>query len=446
MAKQKKSPPLIVSAPKGSPAEHLGLRPGDRLLSINGMPVRDKLDLLFLAGDPIHRLEYLRSGKIHKRQSLNLQNLELELEDMQSRACGNQCVFCFVHQLPRGLRRSLYFKDEDYRFSFLYGNYITATNLEEEDFRRIAQQRLSPLYISVHATDPDVRNALLGNPCAPSIMPILRRLAKEGIQFHTQIVLMPLLNDGSILEQTLSDLELLRRTESEYEENEPPLLSIAIVPVGLTDHRQRLPRLQRVTPQYARAFITTMEKKQRALRRRHGENFLFLSDEFYLLAGMKPPAFSNREEIPQLENGVGMTDEFYRRFRQAARLLPQRMAHPTRIALVTAPLGALVLKDLCLRLNQVNNLRVKILTVKNTLLGKDVTVSGLMSGGDIERTILAHPQYDLYLLPANCLNTEGLLLDDATPALLQKKTGKRILITPPRSEEIIRIIRSLNVG
>lgn len=440
--------PQIVSIPAGSSAERLGLLPGDRLVSINNMPVRDKIDFMFHAGDPIHSIEYLRDGKIYKCKSPKNQSLDLELEDMQSRACGNQCIFCFVHQLPRGLRRSLYFKDEDYRFSFLYGNYITATNLNEEDFRRIAEQRLSPLCISVHATNPAVRNALLGNPRAPAIMPILRRFDKDSIRFHVQIVLIPGLNDGDVLEETLADLDsLISRNPSDWKRGyEPPLLSIAIVPVGLTDHRQRLPHLPKVTPQYARAFIAAMEKKQRILRRISQAPHLFLSDEFYLLAGLEPPSYRGWEEIPQLGNGVGLTAYFYRGFSRAARLLPQRMKQPARIALVAAPLGAIVLKKLCARLNQVKNLRVKTLNVRNTLLGKNITVSGLMSAGDIVRTICANPDYDFYMLPADCFNTEGITLDDMTSAQIEKKTGKRIIVSPPRSIDIIEIIRSLNVG
>ncbi|HOE64515.1 MAG TPA: DUF512 domain-containing protein [Candidatus Sumerlaeota bacterium] len=440
--------PKIVSIPTGSPAERLGLRPGDCLVSINDMPIRDKIDFMFYAAEPIHSIEYLRAGKIYKRQPSKHLSLALDLEDMQPRACGNQCVFCFVHQLPRGLRRSLYFKDEDYRFSFLYGNYITATNLKEEDFCRIAQQRLSPLCISIHATNPAVRNALLGNPRAPAIMPILRRLQKDNIQFHAQIVLIPGLNDGAVLEETLADLNsfISQNPTDKESEYQPPLLSIAIVPVGLTDHRRSLPPLQRVSPQYAKAFVAAMEKKQRAMRQKYGTPCLFLSDEFYLLAGLKPPSYRGWEEIPQLGNGVGLTAYFYRGFNRAAHLLPQRLKRPTRLALVTGPLGAIVLKKLCERLNQVKNLRVKILTVQNTLLGKNITVAGLMTAGDIARTIFANPKFDFYMLPSECLNTEGLTLDGAAPAQIEKKTGKRIIVAPPRCLDVIEIIRSLNVS
>lgn len=425
---------LITGVEKGGVGETAGLCEGDCLLSLNGHPIRDKLDFLFYTTDHIRNIEFLHAGKsrtVRLRQPLEARrDSGITLEDMRPRACGNQCIFCFVDQLPRGLRHPLYFKDEDFRFSFLYGNYITATNLSEGDIRRIVTQRIFPLYISVHATNSKARRGLLGNPDAPDIISLLKRLAEGGVRFHTQIVLMPGINDGAILEETLDALDSLY----------PSLLSIAIVPVGLTIHRQGLPRLRPVTSDYAKRLIPYIHKRQRILHERHGENYLFLSDEFYLLAGRKPPAYSEFDEIPQLENGVGMVAEFYRGFNAAVRRLPWRISPPRRIAIVTARLGALALNRLCNRLNKVKGLHVRKVVVRNNLFGRQVTVSGLMAGCDIASAIRAHPSYDFYLLPSNCLNTDGLFLDDMAPVHVEKETGARIIIVPLRSVEIIKCL------
>jgi len=425
---------LITGVEKGGVGETAGLCVGDFLLSLNGNPIRDKLDFLFYATDCLRCIKFLHAGKsraVRLRQPMEVRlGLGITLDDMRTRACGNRCIFCFVDQLPPHLRHSLYFKDEDFRFSFLYGNYITATNLSEADIRRIVTQRIFPLYISVHATNPKVRRGLLGNPDAPDIIPILKRLAEGGVRFHTQIVLMPGLNDGAILEETLNALDSLY----------PSLLSIAIVPVGLTIHRRGLPRLCPVTSNYAKKLIPYINKRRCILRKRHGENFLFLSDEFYLLAGRKPPAYGEFDEIPQLENGVGMVAEFYRRFNAAVRWLPRRINPSRRIAIITARLGALALNRLCNRLNKVKGLHVRKVVVKNNLFGRQVTVSGLLAGRDIASAIRAHPNYELYLLPSNCLNTDGFFLDDMTPAQVEKETGAHIIIVPPSSVEIIKCL------
>jgi len=418
---------------EGSAADKAGLRRADRLLEVNGRSVDDNIDFLYYAGHAVRSLTYERVGKRHFirfKNSLNPHSLGMILEDFPPRSCNNQCIFCFVHQLPPGLRHSLYFKDEDFRLSFLYGNYITATNLSEKDMDRIIRQRLSPLYLSVHATHPDLRRIILCNPRAPDIMPLLKRLKRHGIGFHVQVVLMPGWNDGENFEETIQDLVTLY----------PSLLSIAVVPVGLTSHRKNLPHIRPVTPSYACHFIPHVRKIQCALRERFGADFLFLSDEFYLLAGSQPPSYRGYDDIPQHENGVGMVASFYRGFERAVRRMPSRFSPPRKIALITAALGKKVLEKLIHRLQHIRGLKIKILVVRNRLFGPRITVSGLMAGRDVLDRILQNPDFDLYLLPENCLNPDNVFLDDVSLEALQKKTGKCIKIAPPSAKDIISMI------
>lgn len=424
---------VILDVEKGSIAEKAGLNPGDILLEINKTPIRDVIDLMFCSPDPIRSIRYIHKNRKYSVRIPSAQRshpLGIKIDDFIPRSCNNRCIFCFVHQLPARLRPSLYFKDEDYRLSFLCGNYITATNLSEKDIKRIISQRLSPLYISVHATNRKLRVKLLGNDDIPDILPFLQGFRRHDIRFHTQIVLMPGVNDGEILKETIADLEPFY----------PALLSIAIVPVGLTDHRTNLPKLQAVTPDYAFKFLTMMKREQKRLRDRYGVNFLFLSDEFFLLAQKRPPAYSQYDDIPQLENGVGMAADFYRGFSRALRRLPSSIRPPKKVALVTAPLGKQVLQRFVNRLHQIKGLDLRILVVPNKLLGESVTVSGLMAGRDIIDVLRGNSGFDVYILPENCLNPDGVFLDDLKPSDVQKQTGCHVVIGSGRAKDIVPLI------
>src|SRR6266571_5141930 len=268
------------------PRTAAGLTRGDRVLAINGHRLRDAIDFQFHAGEPELELRVERDGTL---LTLPLErrgaDLGVELEPPRAgeiATCANKCVFCFIHQLPKGMRRSLYVKDDDYRLSFLHGNYITLSDLDEGSFERIVEQRLSPLYISVHATDPELRWTLLGRPRhSAEILPRLERLAKAGIRMHAQIVLCPDLNDGAHLERTVFELAPLH----------PHVATPAIVPAGLARHRERLPALRSLTAHEARALVATAERWQRRWLTDLGSRFVFLADEIYLLAGLAmPPA------------------------------------------------------------------------------------------------------------------------------------------------------------
>ena len=271
---------VVAVVRAGTPAAAAGLVAGDHILAINGHPLRDAIDFQFHAGDERLVLEVLRDGGA-LALALRRRGAELGLELVAPRAaeiatCANKCVFCFIHQLPKGMRRSLYVKDDDFRLSFLHGNYITLTDLDEADLARIVEQRLSPLYVSVHATDPALRRRLLGEPRrSAEILPRMERLAKAGIRMHAQIVLCPDWNDGPHLARTVGELAPLH----------PAVATTAVVPVGLTRHRERLPSLRGLRPDEARGLVDTVGGWQERFRAELGSRFVFLADEIHLLAG-----------------------------------------------------------------------------------------------------------------------------------------------------------------
>src|SRR3989454_478179 len=324
---------VVVAAVRArTAAATAGLRPGDRVLAINGHALRDAIDFRFHGGDERLALSVERDGARHALRLARRPGADLGVELEAPRAgeiatCANKCVFCFIHQLPKGMRRSLYVKDDDFRLSFLHGNYITLTDLDEAAFERIIEQRLSPLYVSVHATDPTLRHALLGRPrVSAEILPRLERLAKAGIRMHAQIVLCPGWNDGPSLERTVFDLAPLQ----------PRVATTAIVPVGLTRHRERLPALRSLTPDEARALIGVVEGWQQGWLAALGSRFVFLADEIYLLAGRALPPARAYEGFPVVEDGIGLVRRFEDGF---ARAIARRSRPAVRGPVTLADLG-----------------------------------------------------------------------------------------------------------
>lgn len=282
-----------------SSAQRAGLKEGDIILSINRHSIKDILDLMYYSDENVLKVTVLRENKKHTYIiEKYYEPLGIEVEPFRIKRCRNKCLFCFVEQLPKGLRKSLYVKDEDYRASFLYGNYITLTNLKNEDYNRIKKLFLSPLYISVHATDTEVRNQLLGNYEAPPILIELKKLAKNKIRMHTQIVLCPGINDGDVLEKTILDLYKFY----------PYVSSIAVVPVGLTKYHKN--NLKPVTKSKAEEVINLVEAFQNRFKKKHGIAIVYLADEFYIKAQKNFPQSSIYDDFPQIENGVGMVPLF----------------------------------------------------------------------------------------------------------------------------------------
>jgi len=388
-----------------SPAEKAGLLSGDIITEVNGHPVDDAIDFQFYASEAKLKLRLNRKGKNKKTKLKRKEGqwLGLEFEPMDCMACGNNCIFCFVDQNAKGLRETLYFKDEDYRHSFLYGNYVTLTRMSDADIQRVITQRLSPLYISVHATASEVRKQLLGIKRDDQLLDKLTTLSEGGIELHAQIVLCRGINDGAVLEQTLNDLVRLH----------PSVKSVAIVPVGLTAHRAHLPKLDAYDAAACKDVLDQAERLQAAFVKELGTPFAFFADEFYLRAGRPLPDEAHYEGFWQIENGVGMMRDFLSRFEADAGDFPPALETPKKIALVSGKLAGPVLDASVLPvLNAVDGLEAVLTAPENSLLGPSVTVSGLLPGKDYLNAARSLLPADLVVLPINCVNTDGLFLDD----------------------------------
>lgn len=400
----------VVRVEPDSIAGELGLGPGDRVVAINGQPVRDLIDYRFLECDEDLAMEVEKTGgekwllEVEKDYD---QRLGLDFGQGgfgRTIRCSNKCVFCFVDQMPQHMRSTLYVKDDDFRHSFWSGNFITLTNVGDQELQRIAGQRLSPLYISVHATNPGLRERLLGNPRAGLIMEQLRYLAASGIEMHTQVVLCPGLNDGKELARTVEDLAGLW----------PEVSSLAVVPVGLTRFRQRCYPLRPFHPEEARRTVRWIDQRQEEFIRKFNYPFVFASDEFYLLAGKDFPPAERYADFPQTENGVGLTRLFLDRWAEARERLPRELPG-RRVTLATGTLGQGVLGPVVARLNDVRGLQVSIKSIKNHFFGEQVTVAGLITGGDLMAQISPEEAGDLVVLPAVMLKKdEAVFLDDVT--------------------------------
>ena len=416
---------VVAAVRPGSDAAAAGLQPLDRVLTLNGAALRDAIDFQFHAGEPMLRLGLERDGA-HRLLTIVRTGSDLGVELTAPRAgdiatCANKCVFCFIHQLPKGMRKSLYVKDDDYRLSFLHGNYITLTDLAEDAFERIVEQRLSPLYVSVHATDPDLRHRLLGNPRrSAEILPRLERLAKARIRVHAQIVLCPDLNDGPHLARTVAELAPLH----------PHVATTAIVPVGLTRHRQRLPDLRVLTADEAAALVATVEGWQRDFLATLGSRFVFLSDEVYLVAGRPLPAASSYEGFPVIEDGIGLVRRFEDGWlRSLARRHARRVVRDA--TLVTGELFAPRLRALAATLD--DGARARVAAVPNDFFGRGIGVTGLLTGIDIQRALAARGDLgETVLVPAVTIRDgDGVFLDDMTPADLARDLGVDVTIVDP---------------
>jgi putative radical SAM enzyme (TIGR03279 family) len=397
----------VAAVEPGRLGERIGLACGDSLLAINRRRLRDEIDVLFWSADGIETISWrTRSGRVVRRRldSPGEEPLGLTFEPMRPDVCGNDCVFCFVYQNPRGLRRQVYIKDEDYRLSFLHGNYITGTSLRRSDLRRIVQMRLSPLHFSVHATDPALRRRLLGREDIPDILHLLRHLRRHDIEFHTQVVVCPGWNDGEAAVQTIEDLLPLR----------PQLLSIAFVPVGLTSHREGLTEIARIGESEARRFLRFAESLKHRTDEEVGEPILYLADEWYLHANWPVPDYSDLPFPHQLENGVGMIWFFLRHWGRARRRFLRPLPRPWRVAALTGPLAAKGLGDFWAELNSVENLTVDPVVVENTLFGEATTVTGLLPGGDFRRAMRGCAgRFDQVLIPGNALREwDHIFIDD----------------------------------
>lgn len=412
---------IITKIDPHSPAEKAGLHVGEALIAIGGHPIHDVMDYKFYAYDPRLTLEVQtpegvrRTVKLRKQEGQDL-GLEFEtyLMDAQ-KGCANHCVFCFIDQLPRGMRRSLYFKDDDARLSFLLGNYITMTNLSDEDADRIIRMRISPLNISIHTTDPDLRTRMLGNPNGGPSLRHLYAFARAGVRIHAQIVACPGWNDGAQLEKTLADLSALY----------PSVESVAVVPVGLTRHREGLTPLTPVGEAEARGMIAIIDARRAENLRVHGRALISASDELYLKAHLPMPGPDYYEGYLQLDNGVGLMSLLEEELRAALSCeepgLPAPAPFTVACGLAAAPFME---RMMSLIREKCPGLDCRVIGIRNEFFGETVDVSGLITGGDLLRQLKGRLHGTRLLLPIVMLrDKQNVFLDDVTPDDLERELG-----------------------
>lgn len=441
----KHTPAAVISnVVSASLAAQLDLEAGDRLVKINGQAVTDLIDYqlaesanqLFLTVEKKNGQCWEIELEKDEDQGLGLTFTSAVFDRIKS--CHNHCLFCFIDQMPPGQRSSLYIKDDDYRLSFLQGSYITLTNLTSTDWERIHRLRLSPLYISVHATDPEVRELLLGRKQGGSILADLKKLSSWGCQIHAQAVLCPGINDGPILEKTISDLGELW----------PNLKSLAIVPVGLTGHRVELPPLRKFSPEEAATVLKIVHQAQAHFFSLYGSRLVFASDEFYLQAGEEFPPLVVYEDLLQLENGVGLWPLFKAQFEMALKtLIPHYDGQPANFTVVTGMDAAQLWKQLCRQLKKsVPMINLEILPVPNRFFGAEVTVTGLLTGRDILATLHEkQPAADTcLLLPRVSLRQdEEVFLDGITLENFYTAAHLQVRVLNVNGAEVVKTLLGL---
>jgi putative radical SAM enzyme (TIGR03279 family) len=392
----------VTAVHEDSLGSTLGLGPGTELLAVNGRELRDFLDWEFwTADDRFVLLARSPAGELVEYDIERPDSLPMgvELESPSIRRCANRCDFCFVDGLPGGLREPLYVRDDDYRLSFRYGNFATLTNLKRPDIDRIVEYRLSPLYVSVHATDPMVRRRLLRNPRAPDIVAQLRMFAEHGIRFHTQIVLQPGVNDGAVLERSLEDLFALG----------DPVLSVSVVPVGLTEYSKHH-LVRQPSAAECRAAVATVDRYAHRAVAKRGTHWAYGADELYMVAELPLPQVDRYDEFEQVENGVGAVRYLQRRIAQARNALPDlRGMH---VAILTGAAMGPLMPHVIDTLAEATRATFELLAIENDLFGRSVTSAGLLPGSAFRRALEDRVDLDLALLPAEALNAHGRFLDD----------------------------------
>lgn len=410
----------IIAVQKGGIGEELGLEIGDELLGFNGEQIVDVLDYAYYDSQEEFTLNLLtKQGEkvdidIEKSED---ESLGLELDEsvqLEPMRCKNKCLFCFVDQLPKGMRETLYVKDDDYRLSFVSGNYVTLSNIGQAELDRIAKLKLSPLYISVHAFDRDIKTKLVSNPESAKVFDKMDFLAKNGITMHTQIVLCKNINDKDVLQKTLE--ELYKRY--------PAVKSVAVIPVGLTGHRQKLYPLESFNEEDSRKTVAQVE----AFNKKAGGEFCWCSDEFYIKAGLELPPYDSYGDFDQIENGVGLCAEFEEEFLSALDEVEGSEAR-VNIASVTGQSFKDILKNLCEKLkDKYPNVDLRVKDIYNDFFGRSITVAGLITAGDIIKQFKDAPQYTI--IPSNMLREfTDTFLDGITVSELEKSLGTHILVS-----------------
>jgi putative radical SAM enzyme (TIGR03279 family) len=421
---------------KGSQAEKAGITPGDEILSVNQHRIPDELALKFYLAEELVQVQVRKVHGGEELLELDLSDgggLGIRVEDFKTRTCNNACLFCFIDQLPPGARSTLQVKDDDYRLSFLHGNYITLTNLPEKELDRIIEQALSPLYVSVHATDPELRTRILGRRKVDDLDRKMRKLIEGGIRLNTQIVLMPEINDGKHLEKTVYDLYRYY----------PGVNSIAIVPLGLSDHGDAREHYVAVTAPYCRRIIREVSPWQERFRAEIDRTFAYLADEFYIQGGVPLPETDYYDDFAQIEDGVGMVRKFLNEFNSemARWRKPRQQLCGT---LVTARLFYPYLQQSIDRFNEKFVSRLKVQLVENRFMGKDITVAGLLAGSDIVTALRDRPLGDFVIIPSEAISrVDGILVDNMSPGHVSAHLGTPVYSSGSTVRDFFTLVSGL---
>ena len=436
---------VIQSVDRHSPAERAGVRPGETLTPVDDHPIVDVLDYKFYTYDPRLVLTLrdadgkTRTVRVKKREGEDMGlNFETYLMD-RARSCANNCIFCFVDQMPPGMRKSLYFKDDDARLSFLMGNYLTLTNLSEREIQRIIDLRISPINISVHTTDPALRVEMLKNKRAGEAIDTMRRLAEHNITMNCQIVSCPGINDGAALDRTLADLGAMA----------PAVKSISVVPVGVTKYRDGLYPLRPYTGEEAAALIDQVEAFAQRHLQEKGTRLVWCSDEFYLLAGRELPTEDYFEEFTQLDNGVGMLRLLTGEFERALKLMePEELAQATPFSIATGVSAGPFLAQLVdMARKKCDKIRGYVYPIRNRFFGETITVAGLVTGGDLIEQLRGQPLGERLLIPSNMLRAgERVFLDDVTVDDVERELGVPVVAVGQDGYELLDAICGLEMA
>ena len=419
----KKADTTIEYVQPGSFAEEAGLAHGDILLSVNGHEFHDVLEYRYLISESAVELEVKKLNG-----DTEIIYIENDFEDLgiefksglidDAKSCRNKCIFCFIDQLPKGMRETVYFKDDDTRLSFLQGNYVTLTNMSDEEIERMIKMRISPINLSVHTTNPELRKKMLNNKNAGKIYEIMKRFSAEGLCMNCQIVLCPGYNDGAELDRTISDLAALY----------PSVLSLSVVPVGLTRYRDGLCPLTGFNKESSAKVIEQVHKWQDLINKKYGFKMVYLSDEFYIMANCSIPPAEDYEGFPQIENGVGLVASLTEEFDSAIKLVKKKK-YSRSVTIATGELAYQTIKGLAERLEKTcDGLTVNVYAIKNNFFGGMVNVAGLVCGNDLITQLADKPKTDITAIPSVMLrDSEDIFLDDVTLTEAEERLGCKII-------------------
>jgi len=436
----KESRNIIEDIVLGSIADELGVDPGDILVSINDVPVQDVIDYKYLISD-----EYLEV--VIQKSNGELWELEIEKdisEDLgiiftnplidKAKSCQNKCMFCFIDQLPPNMRDTLYFKDDDSRLSFLQGNFITLTNMSQDDIDRIIKYRLSPINVSVHTTNPELRIKMLKNKKAGMIYEILKSFHKANLEMNCQIVLVPGVNDGDELKKTISDLSALY----------PSINSVAVVPVGITKYRDGLFQLDIYNKDKAIKVIKDVNEMQNMYKEKLSTRYIFASDEFYVVSNEELPTYDEYEGFPQYENGVGLLRSFDQEIEDALDKVKTKNVNSKNIIFATGKLAYGFMEQIADKImSKFVGLNIKVVPITNNFFGETITVSGLVTGIDLVQQVKSIESFDLVIIPRSMMKRdEEIFLDNITLVEAEKLMNKMIIPSVVDGEELIRIIEA----